>query len=138
MACVNLLNNQFNNLDNNTIADLLRQIERIQQEATRNSLGGCETCMIAQVFNTKPVAIYTCNGRFAVPTDAAETAIANLFRVEDVRGDDTVLLRLITDVDGTLTCTAQTVVMRIDCICSVQCFDPINCPTCRQLANLGV
>ena len=137
MACINLLNNQNNNPGVTTIADLLRQIERIQQEATRNSLGGCETCMIAQVFNTKPVAVYTCNGRLTVPTDADETEFANLFRIEDVRGDDTVLLRLITNTDGTLTCTAQTIVIRIDCICSLQCFDPINCPTCRQLANTG-
>lgn len=138
MACINLLNNQNNNPDVTTIADLLRQIERIQQEATRNNLGGCETCMIAQLFNTKPIAVYTCNGRLVVPTDAEETTTANLFRVEDVRGNDTVLLRLITNNEGTLTCTTQTIVIRIDCICSLQCFEPINCPTCRQLANQGV
>ena len=61
---------------------------------------------------------------------------ANLFRVEEVRNDETVVLRLLTEDDATgeITCTTYTIVVRISCIGVVQCFDPINCDTlCSQL-----
>ena len=63
-------------------------------------------------------------------------ANANLFRVEEVRNDETVVLRLLTEDDATgeITCTTYTIVVRISCIGVVQCFDPINCDTlCSQL-----
>ena len=75
------------------------------------------------------------NARFeAAVGTTGETA--NLFRVEEVRNDETVVLRLLTEDDATgeITCTTYTIVVRISCIGVVQCFDPINCDTlCSQL-----
>ena len=137
MACFNTNTNNNTNTQKGTIADLLRKINQIQREAVLNNLeNACETCMIGQVYNTKPIAIYTCCGnRFAVAGTYQDTeSNINLFRVEEVRGNDTVVLRLIERDGTTFTCTRQTVVLNISCICCIECFEPINCQSCRQTA----
>lgn len=113
--------------NDNTIAGLLRHIEQMQRNAIRNNnLSRCDNCIINMMYNTKPIAIYLCSGARLEINDGEVTA--NLFRVEEVRGNDTVVLRLLeTGQDGTIICTRRTFVMKIDCICIIQCFDPINC-----------
>ena len=125
----------ISNANNGTIAQLLKRIDQLQKEAI--IANATNQCMISSMFNTKPIAIYICcNGtRFeAAVGTTGETA--NLFRVEEVRNDETVVLRLLTEDDATgeITCTTYTIVVRISCIGVVQCFDPINCDTlCSQL-----
>ncbi len=125
-----------NNVNNDTIAQLLKRIDQLQKEAIiANATNQCDNCMISAMYNTKPIAIYFCNNgtRFEVTVN---DVTANLFRIEEVRGDETVVLRLLAtdDTTGEVTCTTYTVVARIACIGVVQCFDPINCETlCNQL-----
>lgn len=112
----------------NTIAGLLKKIDQMQKAAiTNNALSRCDNCIINQMYNTKPIAIYCGCSRFEVTTPAG--TVANLYRVEEVRGNDTVVLRLLeTDVPtDTVACTNTTIVMRIDCICCIQCYEPMNC-----------
>ena len=90
-----------------------------------NAIGTCNTCVIAPVFNTKPIAVYLCNEALTVPIGNT-TEFSNRFRVEEVKGD-IVVLRLLSVVNEELTCTTYTVTVRINCICCVQCFDPITC-----------
>lgn len=112
--------------NDNTIAGLLKNIDQMQKNAiTNNNLSRCDNCMINMMYNTKPIAIYLCGGA-RLTIDNGDTTV-NLFRIEEVRGNDTVVLRLLEDTDGTITCTTQTFVMRIECICVIQCFNPINC-----------
>lgn len=130
--------NTTTNNNNGTIAQLLKRIDQMQKEAViANATNQCDNCMMSAMYNTKPIAIYICcNGtRFTAPagTTGAE---ATLFRVEDVRGDETVVLRLLVQDEGTgeITCTTYTIVVRISCIGAVQCFEPINCETlCSQI-----
>ena len=132
MACyVYPNNNKNNNVNVNTIADLLQKIDRMQRSATIiNNDNECENCLLTSMFNTKPIAVYTCNGRATATLGATATEEANLFRVEAVRDDDTVVLRLlVAAADDVITCTAYTIVMNINCICYIQCFEPINCET---------
>ncbi len=122
----------------NSIAELLRRIDQIQKEAILSNIADrCETCMIGARYNTKPIAIYNQCGRVEVASSYNDVTPVNLFRVEEVRGTETVLLRLLeVDSAGNITCSNQTVVYRIGCICAVQCFEPINCDPCnRTLAN---
>ncbi len=127
-----------NNNNNGTIAQLLKRIDQLQKEAIiANATNQCDNCMISAMYNTKPIAIYICcNGtRFTAPVGTTGTE-ANLFRVEEVRNDETVVLRLLAQADGSdeITCTTYTIVVRISCIGAVQCFEPINCETlCSQL-----
>lgn len=123
--------------NNATIAQLLRRIDQMQKEVViANATNQCDNCMMTAMYNTKPIAIYICcNGtRFTAPAGTTGTE-ANLFRVEEVRGDETVVLRLLTGGgEEDITCTTYTIVVRISCIGAVQCFEPINCETlCSQL-----
>lgn len=125
-------NGNTNNTDNNngtTILGLLQKIDRMQRNAVIvGETDECETCMLTSMFNTKPIAVYTCSRRVTATLGATEDE-TNLFRVEAIRGNETVVLRLLTVVDGVITCTGYTIVMDINCICYVQCFEPINCET---------
>ena len=126
MACV-ITQTQTNK---GTILDLLKRIDKMQKEAVQLiNENSCNTCIFSPMFNTKPIAVYTCNGRLEVPTTIDGATLANFFRVENINGDETVVLRLLTVVDGVITCTGYTIVMDINCICYVQCFEPINCET---------
>lgn len=130
MACVVTTPKTINN---NTILDLLKRIDRMQKEAVNlDAIGNCNTCVFAPVYNTKPISIYTCNGLLTVNTTALDTATTNLFRIENINNDETVVLRLII-VDGeTLTCTNNTITIKVSCICGIQCFDSITCTLCNQ------
>ena len=122
----------------NCIYETVRKIDQLQKDAIiANAVNQCDNCMISAMYNTKPIAIYFCNSgdRLEITIPGTET-VANLFRIEEVRCDETVVLRLLVEDDttGEVTCTTYTIVMRISCIAAVQCFDPINCENlCTQL-----
>lgn len=112
-----------------TIAEILRRLDKMQRDAVLSAgADACENCMLTAMYNTKPISLYTNCRQITAPLglDGDET---NIFRVEAVRDDDTVVLRLLEDNDGDITCTAYTLIVRIECICCIQCFDPINCET---------
>lgn len=140
MACFsnNTTTTTTNVANNGTIAQLLKRIDQMQKEAViANATNRCDNCMMSAMYNTKPIAIYICcNGqRFTAPAGVTGTE-SNLFRVEEVRNDETVVLRLLVvdETTGEITCTTYTIVVRISCIGSVQCFEPINCETlCSQI-----
>lgn len=136
MAClVNQTTNNNTNNFNGTILGLLKRIDKMQKEAVGlDQAGSCNTCIFAPAFNTKPIAVYTCNGLLTVnTTPLAEAEAVNVFRVENILNDETVVLRLITVIDDVYTCTLNTITMKISCICAIQCFDSINCTLCNQI-----
>lgn len=117
---------------------ILRTLQRIcqmQKEAIiTNHCDGCEGGLIQTLYNTKPIAIYfsTTNILNAqLPNNP--TLTTNLFRVENVI-NDCVILRLLvrntTTETPQITCTNYTIVCNINCICALQCFDPICCDEC--------
>lgn len=117
-----------------TILDLLKRIDKMQKEAIQLiNENSCNTCIFSPMFNTKPIAVYTCNGRLEVPTTLDGTTTANFFRVENVNGEDTVVLRLLALEEGVLTCTPNTITIKVSCICGIQCFDSINCTLCGDV-----
>ena len=144
MACNNCANQNVindtnvNNVNNDYIYNTLHRIDQIQKEATCvNRCEGCEGGLLSQIFNTKPISIYLAGGvPFNVinPDDLATTT--NLFRIENINGNS-VILRLLVRTEGdtpTITCLNHTVVLRINCICALQCFAPICCERCPGCA----
>ena len=129
MACIEIANATSNTNNNGSIAELLRRIDKMQRDAiAANAVGTCNTCVIAPIFNTKPIAVYLCNEALTVPIGNT-TELSNRFRVEEVKGD-IVILRLLSVVNDELTCSTYTVTVRINCICCVQCFESVNCERC--------
>ena len=126
MACTqNVTTTTTNNI--NTIAGLLKKIEQMQKDALNtNTNAMCQSCLMGAMYNTKPISLYVRGELFNVNVGLTQTT-TQYFRVEEVRGNDTVVLRLLVLDEGVLTCTNYTVVVSINCICCIQCFDPINC-----------
>jgi hypothetical protein len=130
VACVRTTTQNQNALPG-SIKELLVRIDEMQKEAvTLANANGCNTCAFVPAYNTKPIAVYTCNGFLTVPVTPGEAETASYFRVENVKNDETVILRLLTEADGVFTCTTNTITIRISCICGIQCFGSINCQLC--------
>jgi hypothetical protein len=132
MAC-HTNNTPIDNNENiNAIYSLLKRIDGLQKDVILNNLRNvCENCSLGSLNNTKPISIYGQCGIFSATIDAANTTSTTLFRVEEVN-DETVVLRLLQNTDGTITCTNMTIVYNIGCICCVQCFESINCERCTN------
>lgn len=132
MACLEITNTNTNTNRTDTITDLLKRIEKMQKDAiAANAIGNCNSCIIAPVYNTKPIAIYLCNNQLTATT--TDGTICNRFRVEEVRGDITIFRLLATNGEET-TCTNNTITCRNSCICCIQCFNPITCTITCPLA----
>lgn len=140
MACPNNacnLNNTNTTSGKGYIYDTLVRIDQMQKAAiVENACEGCEGSLISAFYNTKPISIYVTGGTqlaIQVPsaTIPATTTATTYFRIENVKNDAVVLRLLVLDPEtGVYDCTAYTVVVRIECICSLQCFPPICCTEC--------
>ena len=130
MAC-HTNNTPIDNNENiNAIYSLLKRIDGLQKDVILNNLRNvCENCSLGSLNNTKPISIYNSCGLFAAALDSENTTTTTLFRIEELNGD-TVVLRLLQNTDGVITCTDLTIVYNINCICAIQCFDAINCERC--------
>ena len=124
----------------NYIIETVKNIDRMQREVARET--GCTSCndllvSTATLFNTKPVIFRFANGETFTATVGTDGVETNLFRIQEVR-DTVVVLRLLTlDAEtGEYTCTNNTVLLNLNCICSLQCLAPINCPCCNNAATV--
>ena len=133
MACCNsTVTTSTNNNNINTIAGLLKRIDQMQKDAlVSNANALCESCLMSAMYNTKPLSVYVNNTLFEANIGLTEET-TQYFRVEEVRGNDTVVLRLLVLEDGALTCTNNTITIKVSCICGIQCFDSITCTLCNQ------
>lgn len=122
MACQNI------NVHNENIFDLLRAIDKMQKEAVINMRNNnCDNCLLPVMHNTKPIRIYNACCQFEVKLPGNEEKFVDVFRVEKIMGNNTVLLRLLACVNKEYICTPYTVVINTECICCIQCLEPINC-----------
>lgn len=120
----------------NYVLRTLTRIDQLQKEATtENKCEGCEGSLVSRLYNTKPISLYMVNGNplcVTVPTEPTKTT--DLFRVESVQYDAVVLRILYRDCEE-IVCTSYTVIVNIDCICCLQCFDPICCEECTKVCG---
>ena len=111
------------------ILNTIRQIDTLQRETLKEKETDCITCggpLIAKIFDTKPVAFTLCCDETFSAFLGLSGEKTDLFRIEKVM-NDCVLLRLLRRESGNVRCTKNTVILRLDCICAIQCFEPINC-----------
>ena len=114
MGCLTTSNTVANNENRSSIYTLLKRIDQLQKDVILNNLrNGCENCSLGSLNNTKPISIYNSVGMFSATLDSANTTNTTLFRVEEVNGE-TVVLRLLQNIDGVITCTDFTIVYNID------------------------
>ncbi len=115
------------------IKTTVKRIDQMQKEAKlQSACEGCEGSLFANIYNTKPVNFYLCNGTpFTVYIPDYTGTAVNVFRIEDVR-EDGVILRLLTVADGVVTCTEYTAILDLDCVCGMQCYPAICCEQCSR------
>lgn len=132
MACPNQTVTTSVNTNNSYIYDTIVKIDQMQKAATiQNACEGCEGSLISAFYNTKPITCYLCCGNaytVSLP-EIGSTVTTSVFRIENVR-NDSVILRLLTVEDNAYVCTNYTTVLKIDCICGLQCYAPICCDAC--------
>lgn len=110
----------------NCIYDTLRKIDQNQKETIIESDSiGCIGSLITKQYDTKPVVLtLACNEKFTAYIGSSTTT--DLFRVEEVNSE-CCFLRALMNNNGIIQCTAYTCMLKLDCICGLQCLDPINC-----------
>lgn len=117
----------------NHIIEKVKHIDKIQKEiviSNATSCISCDTSLITQANNTIPVSFYMCNGDLFTALVAVGSQTTEYFRIECLRDYRFVTLRLLTTSETVLTCTNQTVILDLDCVCAIQCYAPINCEEC--------
>lgn len=108
------------------ILETIKDIDRLQREDFhKEDCIGCGGPLIEKIYDTKPVSFTLCEDTFKASLGPG-CEQTDLFRIEDVKRD-CILLRLLEKKGEYICCTKYTVILKIDCICAIQCFEPINC-----------
>ena len=124
------------NCSNNNIVDIIESIARNQRSTcnTCNDCVSCDSCFCNSLYNTIPIRLTTCCGEAISGVIGAGGASTTYFRVECITGQRYVKLRLLsaTVVEGVvvLAGTNYTMVIDLECVGTIQCFEPINILGC--------
>ena len=124
--------------DCNYITELIYRIDKLQKEAidTTDSICiGCEIGLMASMYNTIPISIYTkCQDLFvAIPNLNGDTS--NVFRIESIKCNRYLTLRILEITDDTppvIVATTRTVVIDMTEIIGIQCYEPIIIEPCTS------
>ncbi|MCL2522496.1 MAG: CotY/CotZ family spore coat protein [Erysipelotrichales bacterium] len=118
--------------NNSVIIENCRRIDKMQKEVVTGLDTDCITCeasLVSKAFNTIPVSFFSSNFeplRAFVEGDKTTP----FFRIENIRENHFVTLRLLVKEDEKLEATNQTCVLNLNCVCCMECFEPINAPSC--------
>jgi len=117
----------------NNIVEIIEKIVRTQRDvcSTCPEPVSCDMCFYNSLFNTIPIRLVSCcSGTPVEGLIGAGGASTSYFRVECISNRRYVKLRLLTAtvVEGevVLEGTNYTMVLDLECISSIQCFEPLN------------
>ena len=120
-------------LECNYIKETVSKIDKLQKEVItvgENRCISCETTLFNPANNTIPVSFYSsCGTLFTGLTDTAG-ATTGIFRIESIRCGRFVTLRLLTLDGDTLVATLRTMILDLDEVKGIQCFEPITVELC--------
>ena len=117
----------------NHIKDTVSKIDKIQKEVvsdTTLTCVSCETSLFTSLNNTIPVRFTCCCGTPITGVIGAGGDTTEYFRIESLRCNRYVTLRLL---DPTATsATTYTMILDLDCVGTLQCFEPITVEVCTS------
>lgn len=123
----------------NFIIENCLKIDRMQKEVLSEypSCITCETSLISKTSNTIPVSFCSCCGTYFTAKSGANGTETSVFRIEAIRDRRFVTLRLLIEVAeaneeaaAAITYTPYTCILDLECVGAMQCFEPIDIPTC--------
>ncbi len=120
-------------LDCNYIKETACNIDKLQKEVItvgENRCVSCDTSLFNPANNTIPVVLYNCCGTMFKGIIDLTGATTQYFRIESIRCKRYATLRLLTQNDEALTATLRTMVIDLDEVKGIQCFEPITVELC--------
>ena len=128
--------NQEYNQDCNYILELIKRTDKIQKNVINledNICVDCEMALLRSANNTVPISIYTdCCSALKALVDLEGTT-TNIFRIESIKCDRYITLRLLevtTDDPAVIVGTTRTIILDIENIRGIQCYEPISVEPC--------
>ncbi len=126
--------------ETNFIKETIMKIDKLQKEVV--TVGGtrcisCDQSLFNSANNTIPVTLYThCGTEFTGKTDLAGTT-TTFFRIESIRAGRFVTVRLLTTdttepETPTLVASFRTMVIDLNEVKAIQCFEPITVEVCSS------
>ena len=117
----------------NSILETVEMITR-NQRSTCSTCANCVSCN-GCFFNTIPIRLtHCCNGTAVSGLVGAGGVSTEYFRIECITCERFIKLRLltVTSVEGEIvvTGTNYTMVVDLDCVGAIQCFEPVNILGC--------
>ena len=126
----------------NNIVEIVETIVRSQRSVCSTCVDcvSCDTCFCNALFNTIPIRLtHCCSGEAVSGLVGAGGVTTTYFRVECITGQRYVKLRLlsVTEVEGVITVTGTnyTMVVDLECVGAIQCFEPVNIAGCTTAAT---
>ncbi len=118
----------------NTIKDTVIKIDKLQKAVISNTVGTCVTCetSLLSANNTIPVSFTTCCGNRICGLVGLTGASTCFYRIESVRCGRYVTVRLLEVTGGTLEATPYTMIIDLECVGTIQCFEAISVVVCSQ------
>ena len=123
----------------NNIVEIVERIAKSQRDVCSTCVDcvSCDGCFYNALFNTIPIRLtLCCSGNLVEGVIGAGGAPTTYFRIECITNNRYVKLRLLsaTVVDGVvvLAGTNYTMVVDLECVGSIQCFEPINILGCTS------
>lgn len=117
----------------NNIAEIIERIVKSQRDicSTCAPTVSCDVCFYNALYNTIPIRLtYCCGGTPVEGVVGVGGPVTTYFRVECISNDRFVKLRLLTATavgeEVVLTGTNYTIVVDLECVGTIQCFEPIN------------
>ena len=123
--------------NSNNLIEIIEKIARTQRDvcSTCGDCVSCDNCFCNALYNTIPIRLtYCCSGNTVEGVIGLAGATTAFFRVECITNNRFVKLRLlsVTTVEGEIvvTGTNYTMVVDMECIGTIQCFEPVNIAGC--------
>ena len=126
--------------NSNSIVEIIENIAKTQRSVCNTCVDcvSCDACF-SSLFNTIPIRLTTCCDAAAIGGLIGIGGVTTTyFRVECISERRYVKLRLLSvttvDEEIVVTGTNYTMVVDLECVGSIQCFEPVNILGCTTTA----
>ncbi len=115
----------------NYLVETIKRIDKMQKEIVfeEKKCIDCNHSLMLNAYNTIPVSFAMCGCNKVIAKMGVKGKNTEFFRIESLRDNRYVSLRLL-ELSDSLTATEYIFHLDLECVCSIQCFEPINIDTC--------
>ena len=120
--------------ETNYIKETVCRIDKVQKDILNNGETYCISCLnsLLASANTIPVSFKTICGNPVEGNIGVTPTTTQFFRIESVRCCRFVTLRLLQSTGETLNGTDYTMILDLDTVGSIQCFEAVSVPVCTR------